>query len=61
MKAPDLKSVLVAAAIGAVVLLIEEQIIDTNNPGRGNIAFYALLGAVVGAMVQVGVRLAGVS
>ena len=54
-----IKSVLVAAAIGAAVLWIWEQ---TAGQGCASDTTAGLLpGAIVGAGVQVGVRLLGVS
>jgi len=55
MKAPDLLSVLVAAAIGAAVLLVYDTV--QSKPAAGAL----VTGAIVGAAVQVGVRLVGVS
>lgn len=62
MRAIDLKSVLVAGAIGAVALIAWYYIsappgAETGSPPMG----VAIQGFAVGAIVQVGVRLTGVS
>jgi hypothetical protein len=55
MKAPDIKSVLVAAVIGAMALYAWDS--SQNQPTAGAV----VQGAVIGAAVQIGVRLLGVS
>lgn len=54
----EIVPLLVAAIIGALVLYTVTAIANAQNANSPN---YALLGALTGASVQVGVRLAGVS
>lgn len=53
--------ILVAGALAAVVVLLGVGWFDTSNPNRTNAMFYGTLGFVTGMLVQVGVRLFGVS
>lgn len=53
-RAFELKPMLVASAIGAVLILV-------LNRGRFPAAQAAVGGAIFGAVIQVGVRVAGVS
>lgn len=59
-KAFELVPLLIAAAIGGLLLLILSEILD-NAGTTTTTANTALLGALAGAGVQVGVRLLGVS
>lgn len=60
MESIDFKSTIVAGLLGAVVLtVISMFVVDT--PDTGTFATTALTGFVVGAGVQIGVRLTGVS
>jgi hypothetical protein len=59
-KAFELVPLLTAAAIGGLLLLIFSDILD-NAGTTTTTANTALLGALAGAGVQVGVRLLGVS
>ena len=67
MKAIDLKSVLIAASLGAFLLYVWNSTYGAGcqEPSTGAavnpLACSVLPGAVVGAGVQIGVRLLGVS
>jgi len=65
MKAPDLVSTFIAALIGALALLAAVAFIHARGwdscEGETNWPLAAATGAVVGAAVQVGVRVTGVS
>jgi hypothetical protein len=56
----ELKPLLVAAAIGGLLLLVLSEILDSAGTTTTT-ANTALLGALAGAGVQIGVRLLGVS
>ncbi len=58
MKHIDALSVGIAALIGALALLVAVGLFDKNNQQSG---LYAMLGALTGAIVQVGLRTSGVS
>jgi hypothetical protein len=58
MKMPDIKSTVIAGAIGALALFILVKLFDSNNTNPNT---YATLGFATGVLVQVGVRLTGVS
>jgi hypothetical protein len=63
MKAVDLKSVLVAGAIGAVLLLLVDMVLGASaQPSNASSPMSAVgAGFVVGAGVQIGMRISGVS
>jgi hypothetical protein len=67
MKRPDLISSIVAGFVGAFALLAIVKVFDSFNTARPALyptedpAGWLLLGFVVGAITQVGVRLTGVS
>lgn len=58
MRKIDAISVVVAALIGAVALLLLVGLFDSSNQRSG---LYALLGAVTGSVVQIGLRVSDVS
>lgn len=58
MKAPDFTSTLVAGIVGALALSLLIMVGDTENQER---TLYAGLGFLVGIIIQVVVRLTGVS
>jgi hypothetical protein len=60
LKALDLKSILVAAALGAVLLYVIDSFMAANENSDSVLGVTAT-GAMVGAGVQIGVRLFGVS
>jgi hypothetical protein len=57
----ELKPILVAAAIGAVMLLVIEVTTDDGSQGTIDYIQAGVGGAVLGTVVQIGVRLTGVS
>lgn len=59
MKAPDVKSVVVAALLGSVALWLIDKMYNQSQPTDDAKDF--TIGALVGAVVQVGIRLLGVS
>jgi hypothetical protein len=61
MREIDLKSVLVAGAIGATLMIIWGFLIAEPPPATSSVTSAAGTGFVIGAGVQVGVRLLGVS
>jgi hypothetical protein len=60
LKTLDLKSILVAAALGAVLLWAIDSLMAANENANSMLGV-SLTGAAVGAGVQIGVRLFGVS
>ena len=61
MKSVDLESTVVAGLIGATVLTLITMILNANAPTTSNPYGTLPVGFVVGAGVQVGVRMFGVS
>ncbi len=62
----DITSILVAAGLGAAILTVVDQALNTTvfkdlNSIPQSVATDLLFGALVGASVQIGVRLIGVS
>lgn len=61
MKAPDLKSTIIAAVIGAAAAALLNYLATTSTGETFTTSQAAMYGGIIGATVQVGVRLSGVS